>query len=125
MRVFLLLEYSFIGALGWQNSNIINYLKQNAMKEVTFEKATEMALIGALATIEVTEDLCGKEFTDALVRQVSPLNFVDRLTFWNLINVSMNSNKSTHIFYGPKAFHPDMLALVSKVCEMMLKQFKK
>ena len=95
------------------------------MKEVTFEKATELALIGALATIEVTEDLCGKEFTDALVRQVSPLNFVDRLTFWNLINVSMNSNKSTHIIYGPKAFHPDMLALVSKVCEMMLKQFKK
>jgi len=95
------------------------------MKEVTFEKATEMTLIGALATIEVTEDLCGKEFTDELVRQVSPLNFVDRLTFWNLINVSMNSNKSTHIFYGPKAFHPDMLALVSKVCEMMLKQIKK
>ena len=50
------------------------------MKEVTFEKATEMALIGALATI---------------------------------------------IIYGPKAFHPDMLALVSEVCEMMLKQFKK
>lgn len=95
------------------------------MKEVTFDKATEMALIGALATMEVTEDLCGKEFTDALVRQVSPLNFIDRLTFWNLINVSMNSNESTHIYYGPNAFHPNMVALVSKVCEMMLKQFKK
>ena len=95
------------------------------MKEVTFDKATEKALIGALATMEVTEDLCGKEFTDALVRQVSPLNFIDRLTFWNLINVSMNSNKSTHIYYGPKAFHPDMVALVTTVCEMMLKQFKK
>ena len=95
------------------------------MKEVTFDKATEMALIGALATIEVTEDLCGKEFTDALVCLVSPLNFVDRLTFWNLINVSMNSNKSTHIFYGPNAYHPDMVALVATVCEMMQKQFKK
>lgn len=95
------------------------------MKEVAFEKATEMALIGALATIEVTEDLCGKEFTDALVRQVSPLNFIDRLTFWNLINVSMNSNTSTHIYYGPKAFHPDMVTLVKKTCELMMQQYKK
>ena len=95
------------------------------MKDVTFEKATEMALIGALATIEVTEDLCGKEFTDALVRQVSPLNFIDRLTFWNLINVSMNSNKSTHIYYGPKAFHPEMVALVKMTHELMMQQYKK
>ena len=29
------------------------------MKEVTLDKATEKALIGALATMEVTEDLCG------------------------------------------------------------------
>ena len=55
------------------------------MKEVTFVKATERALIGALTTIEVTEDF----------------------------------------YYGPKAFHPDMVALVTTVCEMMLKQFKK
>ena len=95
------------------------------MKEVTFDKATEKALIGALATMEVTEDLCGREFTDALARQVSPLNFTDRLTFWNLINVSMNPNESTHIIYGPKAFHPDMVALVATVCEMMLKGMKK
>lgn len=72
-----------------------------------------------------TEDLCGKEFVDALARQVSPLNFTDRLTFWNLINVSMNPNKSTHIIYGPKAFHPDMAALVTTVCKMMKEQFKK
>ena len=40
------------------------------MKEVTFDKATEKAMIGALTTMEVTEDLCGKEFTDALVHRV-------------------------------------------------------
>jgi len=95
------------------------------MKEVTFDKTTEKALIGALVTMEVTEDLCGKEFTETLVRQVSRLNLVDRLTFWNLINVSMNSNVSTHIIYGPKAFHPDMVALVATVCEMMHKRIKK
>jgi hypothetical protein len=82
--------FSFVGAIfHWSTRlakqlHIINF-KQNAMKEVTFVKATERALIGALATIEVTEDF----------------------------------------YYGPKAFHPDMVALVTTVCEMMLKQFKK
>ena len=94
------------------------------MKEVTLDKATEKALIGALATMEVTEDLCGKEFTDALVRQVSPLNFTDRLTFWNLVNISMNPNKSTHVWYGKKCCHPAMVMLVMKVQELILEQMR-
>jgi len=95
------------------------------MKEVTFDKATEKAMIGALTTMEVTEDLCGKEFTDALVQQVSPLNFIDRLTFWNLINVSLNPNKSTHIIYGPNACNPFMLSLVTTACKIIRKQLNK
>ena len=52
------------------------------MKEVTLDKATEKALIGALATMEVTEDLCGKGFTDALIRQVSPLTQRLSILIW-------------------------------------------
>ena len=66
-----------------------------------------------------------KYFTDTQVRQVSQLTLTDRLTSRNLTNGSMNPKKSTHIIYGPKAFHPDMVALVAMVCEMILKEMKK
>ena len=95
------------------------------MKEFRIGKKTRKALIGALASKNVMSRLYGKEFANAVASFVSIMDVVDQLTFWNLINVRMNSNKRTHIYYGPKAFHPDMVDLVAIVCEMMKKKNKK
>lgn len=83
------------------------------------------ALIGALASMETMERLCGREFTELVKHDVETLSVEDRLSFWNLINVRMNPNPETHLHYGAMANHPLLLALVARVCyEIMLIQNK-
>ena len=91
------------------------------MKEFRIGKKTRKALIGALASKNVMSRLYGKEFVNAVALQVSIMDVADQLTFWNLINVRMNPNKVTHIYYGQNAFHPAMQKLVDGACKIMLK----
>ena len=92
------------------------------MKNSKFNKKTKKAYEGAVKTMAVMDQLCGKEFTDLIAKSVMPLSTEDRLTFWNLVNISMNPNKNTHVWYGPKCCHPAMVALVIKVQEMILER---
>ena len=98
--------------------------KGKEMKNSKFNKKTKKAYEGAVATMAVMDQLCGKEFTDLIAKSITPLSTEDRLTFWNLVNISMNPNKSTHVWYGPKCCHPAMVALVIKVQEMILERMK-
>lgn len=92
------------------------------MKNLKFSKKTRKAISGAMATMAVVDQLCGEEFTDSIAKSVMRLSTEDRLTFWNLVNISMNQNKKTHVWYGKKCCHPEMVALVIKVQEMILER---
>ena len=96
--------------------------EKEMMKNLKFSKKTRKAISGAMATMAVVDQLCGKEFTDSIAKSVMPLSTEDRLTFWNLVNISMNPNKETHVWYGKKCCHPAMVALVIKVQEMILER---
>lgn len=90
------------------------------MKELKIGKKKRKALIGALATKNVMSKLYGRKFTDAVASLISFMDISDQLTFWNLINVRMNTNKDTHIYYGQKINYPAMHNLVDYVCIVML-----
>ena len=92
------------------------------MKNLKFSKKTRKAISGAIATMAVVDQLCGKEFTDSIAKSVMRLSTEDRLTFWNLVNISMNPNKETHVWYGKKCCHPAMVALVITVQQEILKR---
>ena len=92
------------------------------MKNLKFNKKTEKAIEGAMATMAVMDKLCGKEFTDLLAKNLMVLSPEDRLTFWNLVNISMNPNESTHVWYGEKCYHPAMLGMVLLVQKEILKR---
>ena len=94
------------------------------MKKQKFTKKTRKAIVGAMATMAVMNKICGKEFTDSIAKCVMNLSTEDRLTFWNLVNISMNPNKSTHVWYGKKCCHPAMVMLVMKVQELILEQMR-
>ena len=94
------------------------------MKNLKFTKKTRKAMVGAMATMAVMDNLCGREFTNSIARCVMKLSTEDRLTFWNLVNISMNPNKNTHVWYGKKCCHPAMVMLVMKVQELFLEQMK-
>lgn len=81
------------------------------------------ALVGALASMDTMERLCGRDFTEHVKHDVETLSVDDRLSFWNLINVRMNPNTETHLRYGTMFHHPLLQALVARVCyEMKLIQ---
>lgn len=80
--------------------------------------------MGALATMAVMRDLCGAEFTSGIVKGVMQLSREDQLTFWNLVNISMNPNPTAHVWYGRNCFNPAMLGLVKEVQRMILEQMK-
>lgn len=92
------------------------------MKNQKFTKKTRKAIVGAMATMAVMNKICGKEFTDSIAKCVMNLSTEDRLTFWNLVNISMNPNKETHVWYGKKCCHPAMVALVIIVQQEILKR---
>ena len=94
------------------------------MKNLKITKKTRKAIVGAMATMAVLDSICGKEFTDSIAKSVVELSAEDRLTFWNLVNISMNPNKSTHVWYGKKCCHPAMVMLVMKVQELILEQMR-
>lgn len=78
------------------------------------------ALIGAVASMEAMERLCGQAFTERVKHDVETLSVEDRLSFWNQINVRMNPNLETHLPYGAMAHHPLLQALVARVCYEMM-----
>ena len=94
------------------------------MKNLKLTKKTRKAIVGAMATMVVMDIICGREFTASIAKCVMKLSTEDRLTFWNLVNIGMNPNKSTHVWYGKKCCHPAMIMLVLKVQEMILEQMK-
>lgn len=72
----------------------------------------------------VIESMCGEQFLMRLIKDISLMDLENRLTFWNLVNVKMNPDVRTHIFYGAMAHHPKMRELVDCVCEEIVKQMK-
>lgn len=78
------------------------------------------ALVGALASMETMERLCGQDFTEQVKHDVETLSVDDRLSFWNLINIRMNPNPKTHLHYGPMFNHPLLQVLVRRVCNEMI-----
>ncbi len=94
------------------------------MKKLKMDKKTKRAYMGALATMDVMTELCGAEFTSGIVKGVIRLSREDQLTFWNLVNISMNPNEKMHVWYGRNCFHPAMLTLVKEVQRMILEQMR-
>lgn len=78
------------------------------------------ALIGALASMETMERLCGRAFTERVKHDVETLSVEDRLSFWNQMNVRMNPNPDSHLLYGAMAHHPLLQTLVARVCYEMM-----
>lgn len=91
------------------------------MKKQKVDKQLVRAIVGSVATIGAIEITCGKKFIKQLANDISPLDLESRLTFWNLVNVRMNPDEKTHIYYGPMAHHPKMLELVEMVCKEIVK----
>lgn len=94
------------------------------MKKLKMNRKTRRAYMGALATMTVMRELCGAEFMSGIVKVVMRMSREDQLTFWNLVNISMNLNEKTHVWYGRNCFHPAMLTLVKEVQRMILEQMR-
>jgi len=94
------------------------------MKKQKMNRKTRRAYRGALVTMNVLKELCGAEFTSGIVKGVIRLSREDQLTFWNLVNISMNPNEKMHVWYGRNCFHPAMLTLVKEVQRMILEQMR-
>ena len=84
-----------------------------------------MAVTGAMATMHCVKLLCGEKFFESLARETERLNTEDRLTFWNLLNVSMNSNPETWVCYGKNWMNPYMIGAVALTAQEIVKRMAK